>query len=315
VILCVGLSPTVQRILFFESLELGAVNRAQEVIVNTGGKALGVARVFTLLGGEACLVQVLGGDSGRFIEAELDKDGVRSETVWAQGDLPTRVCTTLIAADGSVTELVEESRPLAQEDIDGVIRIGWERLSQVRALCLSGSFPEGVPADFYVPFVAAAYEHGIPCIVDAQRTPLRLALEARPFLVKPNLEEAARTLGIERGDDPVSDARAAARGLVSAGAKWAMVSMGATGSLLGNANGECWLVAPPEVQVRNPIGSGDALAAGLLYALLDKEWSVPQAAVFGTACAAANCLTKRSSFLAPESVRRLLSLVRLTALD
>jgi 1-phosphofructokinase family hexose kinase len=314
-ILCVGLSPTVQRILFFDDLRLGGVNRASQVIRATGGKALGVARTVTLLGGDACLVQVLGGDSGRFIARRLDEQGVRHETVWAEGNAPTRTCTTLISADGIVTELVEESRPLCPKDVDAVKRVVWARLSSAAALCLSGSFPPGVSAGFYAELVGAAREREIPTLVDAQGTPLRHALDAEPTLVKPNLEEALRTLGSSAGPDPERDGRSAVRGLTASGAEWALVSLGARGAVFGNGQGELWRVEAPAVEVLNPIGSGDALAGGLLYSLVVEHRTVPEAVVFGTACAAANCLTRQSSLLESSTVARLLPEVRLLRLD
>jgi len=314
-ILAVGLTPTVQRTLRFARLELGAVNRAREVLVTASGKAVNVARVARLLGGESRLIQFLGGDTGRFLAGALEEQGIAHEPVWVEDDAPTRTCTTLLPENGPATELVEEARPVSANDVAALEAAVLEHLPSASALCLSGSFPPGVPDDFYARLVRAAHEENVPALVDAQRLPLRAALAARPFLVKPNLEEAAATLDLPLSGDGERDALHAIDALLAAGAAWALVSMGKTGALLGGAeSGERWRIEPPHVEAVNPIGSGDSLLAGLAVAR-ERRASVPDAAAFGTACAAANCLTETSGVVRPADVTELLPQVRCTRLS
>jgi tagatose 6-phosphate kinase len=313
-ILAVGLTPTVQRTMRFARLEIGAVNRARTVLVTASGKAVNVARVVRLLGGESRLVQFLGGDTGRFLAGVLEAEEVTHDSVWVENGAPTRTCTTLLAEDGPATELVEEARPVTPGDVAALEATVRAHLPSASALCLSGSFPPGVPEDFYAVLARAAHGENVPVLVDAQRAPLRKALEARPFLVKPNREEAAATLGLALSGDGERDARRAVAALLEAGAAWALVSMGKTGALLGGAEtGELWRIEPPEVAAVNPIGSGDSLLAGLAVAL-EHRASVPEAAALGTACAAANCLTETSGVVRPADVTELLPQVRRTRL-
>ena len=306
-ILCVGGTPAMQRTLCFKSLEAGVVNRAYEARVTASGKVVNVARAVTVLGGEALLVTFLGGDPGRFVARELEAGGVPHEVVWAEDDAPTRVCMTLLADDGPVTELVEEALPVSAEEVAALEEVVRRRLREAEALCLIGSYPPGVPDDFYARLTAAAHEAGVRVLVDAQKAPLRAALEERPFLVKPNLEETAATLDLP---DVRPDARTAVVALIEAGAQWALVSTGASGSLLGgDDSGELWNIEPPRVEAVNPIGSGDAMAAGILLAL-GRGSNVLGAAAYGTACAAANALTPTSGVVRPADVDALLPWVR-----
>ena len=309
-ILCVGGTPAMQRTLFFKGLEPGAVNRAYEVRVTASGKVVNATRVVTVLGGRALLATFLGGDPGRFVARELDERGVPHEVVWTEDDAPTRTCATLLPDDGPVTELVEEAPPVSERDVAALEEIVTENLREAQALCLIGSFPPGVPDDFYGRLTAAAREAGVLVLVDAQKAPLRKVLAEGPFLVKPNLEEVAATLNLPNGEP---DVRAAVAALTDAGARWALVSTGASGSLLGDDSGALWSVKPPRVEAINPIGSGDSLAAGLSLSL-QRGASVPDAAVYGTACAAANALTPTSGEIRPSDVDELLSRVRLTQL-
>ena len=309
-ILCVGGTPAMQRTLFFESLEPGGVNRAYETRVTASGKAVNVARAVTVLGGRALLATFLGGDSGRFVARELDAQGVPHEVVWTEDDAPTRTCTTLILNNGPVTELVEEALPVSGKDVTALEAVVTENLKEARALCLIGSLPPGVPNDLYAQLTAAAHEAGVQVLVDAQKAPLRAALDEGPFLVKPNLEEAVATLDLPSGEP---DARVAVAALTDAGARWALVSTGASGSLLGDDSGKLWSVEPPRVEAVNPIGSGDVMAAGILLAL-GRGSDMLGATVYGTACAAANALTPTSGVVRPADVDALLPRVRLARL-
>lgn len=312
-ILCVGGTPAMQRTLLFPRLELGEVNRAREVQVTASGKVVNAARVATTLGARALVATFLGGDPGRFVARRLDAEGVAHDVVWTQDDAPTRTCVTLVPDGAAVTELVEEAPPVSGEDAAALEAVIGRRLGEARALLLIGSLPPGVPDGLYARLARAAREAGVPALIDAQGEDLLAALAARPFLVKPNLDEAAAALGLERGGDPERGALAAVDALAAAGAEWALVSMGAAGAVLGDAAGSRWSVAPPRIAARNPIGSGDSLAAGLMLAVTRGE-PVPDAAAYGTACAAANALSLTAGVVDPEDVAALRPQVRLTAL-
>ncbi len=310
-ILCVGLSPTVQRTLFFDGLQRGEVNRAKQVLTTASGKGVNVARVLTTLGADARLVHLLGGASGRSIADALDADGIRHDVVWDEDDTPTRTCSTLLTASGETTELVEEAAPIAPHDAHLIKASIVNGLLQAQAVCLSGSLPRGMEPELYARIVREAKPYNVPVVVDAQGEPLRLALAERPFLVKPNRDEALKTLNLAPSGDADRDANVAVSGLIDSGAQWALVSSGKTGSLLGDADGNRWRITPPTVEALNPIGSGDSLAAGLLFALIKRCQSIPEACTFGTACAAANCLTPTSGVVRQADVDALLPRVTL----
>ena len=303
-----------QRTLLFNALATGAVNRAKRVLVTASGKGINVARVLTVLGANAHLVHPLGGASGRFIADTLDEAGIYHDVVWDEDDTPTRTCTTLLVTNGETTELVEEAAPLAFHDAQLIKAAIVNGLLQARAVCLSGSLPQGIEPELYARIVREAHAFGIPVVVDAQKEPLLAALPEGPFLVKPNRDEALQTLGISASGKAEADAQTAVSALTVAGAAWALVSMGKTGSLLGDVQGNRWRITPPEVSAINPIGAGDSLAAGLLFAYVKRGLSVPEACAYGTACAAANCLSQTSGVADPADVQTLLPHVGLTRL-
>ena len=302
-----------QRTLLFESLAVGDVNRARKLYVTASGKVVNAARTVSTLGSESLLITFLGGDAGRFVSRTLDAEDVPHEAVWVADDAPTRTCVTILEKDGPVTELVEEAPPVSESDVAALESIVAKHLDKARALCLIGSFPPGVPDDFYARLGAQAFGTGIPVLVDAQKSLLLNTLAERPFLVKPNLDEAQAAVGLPTGGDERSGLEAVST-LVEKGARWALVTRGAEPALLGNKSGGRWRIEAPDIQTVNPIGSGDTLAGGLLHAFVDGA-SVPEATVFGAACAAANALTPTSGVFGAAEAEHLLSDVRLVRLD
>ena len=303
-ILCCGGTPAMQRTLRLRSLVPGGVNRAYEVRVTASGKVSNVARVATTLGGDALALTFLGGDPGRFVARALSDDGVRCEPVWVE-EASTRTCVTLVPDGGPVTELVEEAPHVPERAARDLEEAVAAHLHNSSALCLIGTMPPGVPEDIYARLVREARANGVPALLDAQKGLITAALPERPFLAKPNLEEAAAALELSRTGDAEEDARRAVRALLEAGAEWALVSMGEEGAVLGGSSGGLWRLRPPRVEAVNPIGSGDSLAAGLLLSLACGSF-VPEAAAYGTACAAANALTLTAGVVRPADVRALL---------
>jgi fructose-1-phosphate kinase PfkB-like protein len=64
-VLCLGLTPVLQRTLVFDRLETDEVNRVRQVVESAAGKALNTARALVTLGTPAQTAGFNGGDTGR----------------------------------------------------------------------------------------------------------------------------------------------------------------------------------------------------------------------------------------------------------
>jgi len=64
--------------------------------------------------------------------------------------------------------------------------------SGTTVLVLSGSLPRGVPDDAYAELVVLARDHGVLTIVDAEGASLWRAVDAHPYVVRPNLTRLTR---------------------------------------------------------------------------------------------------------------------------
>jgi tagatose 6-phosphate kinase len=147
-------------------------------------------------------------------------------------------------------------------------------------------------------------------ILDAVGPSLLQALPKRPFLIKPNQSEVARTLGIEIGSEAVL--RDAMHELVSRGSTWVVVTRAREGTLVTDGQDFFRLDSPP-VNVVSAIGSGDAFAAGLASEIVRGK-AVPQACVLATACGAANAMTPFAGHVRREDVDVLVPKVQINLL-
>ena len=299
-ILCIGTTPATQRVMAFRRLTLDAVNRAETTLDGVAGKSVNVAKVLKALGERPVAVGFLGGDRGEQLRAELEARGIEQDFVQVAGR--TRQCTTLLDTSTRMqTELVEESQPMAAADYSELMRIIQLRIKGCRAVVMSGTIAPGGPVDLYHQCAAVAREAGIYSLVDAQGAALLEALPAQPGLVKPNQLELAATMGRELQDEAA--VKSAMRELCERGARRVVVTSGKNPALAFDGQ-HWWRIHAPRIEAVNPIGSGDAFAAGLVWRLLRGE-DLGEACRWASAVGAANALTLLAGEVRPDDVEAL----------
>src|SRR5580765_3877688 len=105
-ILCIGTTPAVQRVMVFHKLAVDAVNRAAKTLDGVAGKSVNVAKVLKALGEEPLATGFLGGDRGEYLKEVLARAGIELDFVTVS--VRTRQCVTVIdESAGTQTELVE----------------------------------------------------------------------------------------------------------------------------------------------------------------------------------------------------------------
>ncbi len=303
-IICCGFTPCIQRILEFKAVEKESVNRASRVSIGIGGKGANTARMVGQLGGSPELVGFAGGANGRLLETLLTQEGVAFRHVQTGGE--TRICQTLVEAGNSeTTELVEEMPPITPGE--------WEEMLALLAsldlsfiVTVSGKLPAGAPIDAYAQITKIVAERGGRVILDAPGDPLLLALEYNPFVVKINEVELLQTVGAD-------DLPTACRELIQRGAQSVLITRGSRAAFFVN-DGETFEIFPPKITAVNPVGSGDAVTAGMAVEL-SRGRTPCEAIITGMACGAANALNLVSGLIKPRDVERLLSKVRLESLN
>lgn len=299
-IVCCGFTPCVQRIIEFDHFETEKVNRATSVTIGIGGKGANTARMVTQLGGKPELIGFSGGANGRLLEEMLGKEGVAFRHVEVEGE--TRICQTLLTAGHSEgTELVEEMPPISPSEWEQMLVLFKSLQLTDSFVTISGKLPAGAPVDAYAQIAKLAREQGVHVILDAPGEPLLMALEHKPFIVKINEVELLQTCG-------GTDLMKACRELIQRGAQSVLITRGRQSAFFLDEV-QALEIFPPEIDMVNSVGSGDAVTAGLAMEL-SRGKDVSEGITTGMACGAANALTLLSGVLGPEDVDRLRGEVR-----
>jgi 1-phosphofructokinase family hexose kinase len=302
-ILSAGLTPAWQQIMVFQQFRCGEVNRACEVHWHGQGKVLNAGIAAHHLGGPSLTLATVGGPPLAQIERELAELGVPRR--WIVSEAATRVCTTIIdRATGEMTELVEEGKALRPGELDAFCGAYSEEAAKAKVVVITGSLPAGTSSLFYRELVERT---PCPVVLDFRGAGLLATLDLKPLVVKPNREELAQTVG-----RPLSDDRkllVAMHSLNRRGAKWVVVTQGAGPVWVTSLTKTYRLHSLPADEVVNPIGSGDALAAGIAWAFRDGR-SMIDAVKLGIAAAAENLRRLETCRLDPVRVRRRAGRVR-----
>ena len=261
-------------------LARGAVQRAASVSVEAGGKGINVSRNLVANGVPSRAVAPVGGPSGEQFLSLLEGAEVELARVPIAG--PVRINTALAEESGALTKVNAGGPKLSGEEVELILEETAVAARGATWFAACGSLPPGAPDDLLARAVAAAHEADCKAAADGSGAPLAAALEAEPDLIKPNAEELAELVGgslATFGDVLAAAKEACARGAVSV-----LVSLGADGAILLNAEGALHAWTPPFVP-RSTVGAGDALLAGFLAAGGEGEAALVEAVAWGAAAA------------------------------
>lgn len=300
----VTLNPAVDRELTVPDIIFDRVLRATAWQVDYGGKGFNVSRMLLSLGTESVALAFAGGRSGSLLGDGLRALGIATEFIWVDGETRTNVSVVTEKHERYIK--VNEPGPTIGSDSQEKL------LQRVRDLAsegdwwvLAGSLPPGVAPDYYGRLIEAVQQAGGHAVLDSSGEALKAGCAAKPYLIKPNDVELGQLTSLPT--TTIAETVAAARALPDLGLNRAIISMGKDGALAFDGE-ESWLLSPPKIQERNPIGAGDSLVAGLVYALA-QDLSLFEAARWGVACGAATASQSGTAVGSAEQVRELLAQV------
>lgn len=262
-ILCVTPNPAVDRTLVVPRVKVGEIVRASQSIVAAGGKGLNVARVAHQLGADVTCSGFLGGHSGRLVADLAEQAGLSGAWTWIDGE--TRTCVIAVDPSGHDATVFNEQGPsVTAEDWRRLHPQAVEVARRADAICVSGSLPPGSDSHDYARLLEGLRDTGTPTLVDTSGAALAAALAVEGIGIKINGDEASAIVG-----EPVRNvgqACRAARDLHRRTGGMVVLTLGAAGAVLANADGT-WHAWPPTLRIVSTVGSGDAFLAGFVVGL------------------------------------------------
>lgn len=306
--LTVTLNPALDKTLTVPRCEPNVTVRATECLDIAGGKGVNVARALRALGAQVRAFMPLGGHPGQQVADLARAEGIEVAGVEVGGR--TRTAVTIREPGGrDYWHFLEPGPRFTARELTRLREGFLWALEFCQTVILSGSLPCAEAAPLLPWMIQTARERGLRVALDSFGPLHRPALEAGPWLAKPNVEELEATLG--ESLDTGARRWAALERLAGWGVRVAVLSLGAEGAL-AVAEGERYRIHPPRVEQVSDLGAGDSMVAGLCWAAR-MGYSVRDCLAWGAACGAANAAVWDPGGIRREDVERLLREVRVQA--
>lgn len=286
----VTFNPAIDYVVWVEEFSLGQVNRSSREEIQFGGKGINVSVMLKHLGTESCALGFLAGFTGKAIEDDLHRMGIRTDFIHLSQGM-TRINVKLKAKEE--TEINGQGPRISQADFQKLL----EQVALLRpgdTLVLAGSIPQSLPDDVYERIIQSLAGKDIQVVVDATRDLLCNVLKYRPFLIKPNHIELGEIFDRTLHTD--EEIRECASLLQQRGARNVLVSMAGDGAILLDETDAFHKIAAPKGKVKNSVGAGDSMVAGFLAGYLqsrDYETALRTGAAAGSATAFSEGLAQR----------------------
>ena len=262
-IVTVTLNAAVDRTLTVPNFQLGHRHRASASLTSAGGKGVNVARALKEFEVPVIATGLAGGRAGDRIIEELASEAILNDFVRISDE--SRTSTAVVdPTAGRLSEIYEWGPAVRSEELEMLLD-KLRYLSRVASFVVfSGSLPRDVEDDFYAEAIRDLNRRGVQCVLDCEGEPLRVGVDAEPFLVSPNQREAESLVGQEFSDE--EDFVMALDAIADLGARNVLITQETS----------CFALFREDRQVRRfrasvaridpiaSVGAGDVLLAGFL---------------------------------------------------
>ncbi|SKC43277.1 1-phosphofructokinase family hexose kinase [Maledivibacter halophilus] len=305
----VTLNPAVDRSYIINDFKPDNKYRVNDVTVTVGGKGINVAKTASILGEKINATGFLGGLSGDYIKRELVKLGISTSFVSIKGE--SRNFTAIIDPINKTETTVNEEGPfVTKSELTTFIKEYIKILKYSKIIIASGSVPKGVPKTIYRDMVKIAKDNKVIPIIDASGKYLEEAIKAKPYMIKPNIQELRDLVGygLKNEFEIVHESRY----ICKQGVELVVISLGSEGAIFATQE-KVFKVKTPNIKLVNAVGSGDALVAGIATAMI-RNYCLEEMLKYSVACGTANALEKEIGYVDRKKVEQLYNKVELLRL-
>ena len=302
----VTLNPTLDITYVLDEITFEEPVRASQVLKNPGGKGINVSLALHSMGMHSIAVGLIGGFTGKEVLALLTEEGLDLRFTEIENETRTNV-VILGEKGGNELAIRSEGPVVTEEKTELISRFILEIAQPPGLLVLSGSLPPGIRDDIYASLITYGKSQGMKTILDSHDEPFRLAVDAGPYLIKPNLEELSRLAGREFADtDAVIEY---CKGLIGKGVEIVVISLGGNGALIVTDK-EAWMGMVPCIEGEHTIGAGDSMVAGMIMGIVEDK---PLEEMFktGLACGLSAVMNEGPGLCEPKTFNQAQSLIEI----
>ena len=253
---------------------------AKIISKDAGGKGVNISRALSVNGTENVAVLVVGKENGEEFCQALKKDGMTVSAVWVDGRIRENI--TLHEENNPETRISFEGFSCDKSVLEQAAKCVGE-IDENTIITFTGSIPEGITAKEVLEVLQDFRTRGAKIIIDSRSVSLSELLSFKPWLIKPNKDEAEAYAS--KNIQTVDDAIEIARCFYEKGIENVVISLGGDGAVWVSANGTI-IGQNPKIEVCSTIGAGDSMLAGFIdgtvKGLAEKE-ILKRAIAYGTA--------------------------------
>ncbi|MFQ3550306.1 MAG: 1-phosphofructokinase family hexose kinase, partial [Armatimonadota bacterium] len=282
-------------------------NRVTKVEEDAGGKGINCSRMLKELGGQTKAVAFLGGDSGEYIKLVLTKSEIPFISIETQAPTRTTVAVEELASVPPTT-FNEPGGPIHHKELVDLLEVVKDVSRESSYVLFGGSVPLGLNHDIYKVLIQIAENSGAKAVLDADGEALVEGIKSKPFMIKPNWQEAERLLNTSF--ESKSDVVRGAFEIAKMGIELVIISLGKQGCVACYED-FVYDVSSPMVKPQSTIGSGDSLIAGVLYGL-ENGMNIEDCLKLGSACGAATAMTNGTEIGNKKDVDKLINQVKIS---
>jgi len=299
-IVTLTINPSLDKSTHFTGLIAEQKMRCEKPRYDAGGGGINVSKAISKLGGNSTCVFTSGGSTGEMLEELLEKGRIESVAIktknWTRENF--------IAFENITKAQYRFGFPgneFSEDEKDTILQTIKDLKTDY--LVISGSLNEGLPTDFYQKIAEIAKTSGIKVIVDTSGEALQKVLETGIYLIKPNIGELAKLIGVERLE--FSEVEKAAKKLIeNKSAEIVVVSLGAEGAILISKE-ETHFIKAPKVEKKSTVGAGDSMVGGMVWALSQNK-TLKEVIQIGVCCGTAATMNEGTQLFKVEDVMTLL---------
>lgn len=298
-IVTLTVNPALDKSAHFRGLVPEQKIRCEEPRYDAGGGGVNASKAIARLEGESLCVFTSGGPIGLMLEELVRKDSIAFKAIkttnWTR--------ESFVAVDDNTNSQYRfgfPGSPISETEKNDIIQTIQEL--KPKFLVLSGSLNEGLPTDFYQHIAYLAKQSGSKVIVDTSGEALQKVLETGVYLIKPNVGELAKLIGVERLE--MGEVVHAAQKLIEKGsAEIVVVSLGPQGAILVTAT-QTEFVPAPNVVKKSTVGAGDSMVGAMVWALSQNK-NLKEVVQWGVACGSAATMNEGTQLFKLEDAKRL----------
>jgi len=301
----ITLNPALDRDIWIKKFLLDDSNRIQKEQRYAAGKGIDVSRVLTAFGIKTMALGFVGGFEGEEIVGRLINEGISCDFTKVSGETRTNIIINDIEKE-SQTIFSARGPEIKPNEVTRIIQ-QVKRLEDPEIIVISGSLPPGVHPEVYSKIIEVVKSRGSKVILDTDGAALQAGIRMFPDVIKPNVHELSRLVGLELKD--IHEIVSTAQTICNKGTGVVLVSLGARGILLVGKK-ERYLAVPPKVEVINTIGAGDSSIAGFIFGITTGK-TIQESLVCAVAAGTATTLRSGPALCTKDDFLELMPQVKL----